>query len=234
VSVPGDAKRSLRRVRIFASLDTETLDRLEKRCRWRNYRPGQEVIQYRGTAAEVYFLISGSARVIIHSASGKDVPFRIIDAGDIFGEFAAIDDKPRSASIEVLKPSRVASMSSWDFKRVVREEPDVAMALLRHLTAEARRLTSRVFEFRTLAVRNRIHAELLRLAGDLAPERVDAVIRPAPTHSEIANRISSHREAVSREFSRLARLGIVQRQGPMLVIKDVPRLAEMVRDAMGE
>ncbi len=172
--------------------------------------------------------------MIIYSVTGKEVPFRDVEAGDIFGEFAAIDDEPRSASIEVLEPSVVASMSSWDFKRVAREEPDVAMAVMQHLTAEARRLTARIFEFSTLAVRNRIRAELLRLAGGSAHERVSAVIRPVPTHSEIASRISTHREAVSRELSRLAQLGLVERQGGSLIINDLARLAEMVEDAMGE
>jgi len=234
MSAVGREKRSLKQVAIFASLSPEVLQRLESRCRWRSYGPGKEVIAFRGTATDVYFLTSGSARVIIHSLTGKDVSFRTIGPGDIFGEFAAIDSEPRSASVEVLEPSTVASMSSWDFRNAILDEPDFAMVLLRHMTAEVRKLTARILEFSTLAVRNRIHAELLRLAGGFPSTREDVVIRPVPTHAVIASRVSTHREAVTRELSRLTQLGLVERKGADLVIKDVARLAEMVQEATGE
>ena len=232
--IAGSEQRSLKQVAIFASLSREARQRLEARCHWRSYRPGKEVVPFRGSATDVYFLISGRARVIIHTSSGKDVTFRSLAPGDIFGEFAAIDGAPRSASIEVLEPSLVASLASWDFRNVIADEPGVAAALLQHLTGELRRLTERIFEFSTLAVRNRIQAELLRLAGGYAPPRAEAVIRPLPTHSEIASRISTHREAVSRELSRLSQIGLVARQGSDLVIKDLARLAKMVKEATGE
>jgi hypothetical protein len=46
--------------------------------------------------------------------------------------------------------------------------------------------------------------------------------------------VSTHREAVTRELNRLSRIGIAERQGSALVIKDVDRLAEMVHEATGE
>ena len=61
-----------------------------------------------------------------------------------------------------------------------------------------------------------------------------ARIVPAPTHVEIASRVSTHREAVTREFNRLSRIGIIERRGGTLLVKDVDRLAEMVHDATGE
>jgi CRP/FNR family cyclic AMP-dependent transcriptional regulator len=97
-----------------------------------------------------------------------------------------------------------------------------------------RMLDRRVYEFSTLAVNNRIRAELLRIAN-LSPRKGKcAQIVPAPTHVEIASRVSTHREAVTRELTRLTRLGILERQGHVLVVKDVDRLALIVHDAVGE
>jgi hypothetical protein len=96
-----------------------------------------------------------------------------------------------------------------------RNHPSVMLAVLHHLTARIRELTERVFEFSTLAVRNRVHAELVRLAREHGGGK-QAVIRPAPTHSEMASRISTHREAVTRELSRLHELGIIAREGRAL------------------
>ena len=108
------------------------------------------------------------------------------------------------------------------------------LALLSQFVAKIRTLTTRVYEFSALAVSNRIQAELLRLAK-LAPEDGKSVlIAAAPTHSEIASRISTHREAVTRELNRLSRLGIIERKGSALLIKDIDRLAEMVHEVTGE
>jgi CRP-like cAMP-binding protein len=104
----------------------------------------------------------------------------------------------------------------------------VLFAILRHLTTQVRALTERVFEFSTLAVRNRVHAELVRLARDHGGN--DAVIRPAPTHTEIASRISTHREAVTRELNRLEDLGLIVREGRSLRVHDLERLQAMVED----
>ncbi|MDX1485398.1 MAG: helix-turn-helix domain-containing protein, partial [Alphaproteobacteria bacterium] len=91
-----------------------------------------------------------------------------------------------------------------------------------------------VFEFSTLAVKNRIHAELLRLARRSGIEGNRASLSPAPTHSEIASRVSTHREAVTRELNAMAKDGLIARSGGGLVVTDVERLAEMVEEVTGE
>ena len=100
-------------------------------------------------------------------------------------------------------------------------------AVLAHLVGMLRALTSRIVEFSTLAVKNRIHSELLRMARDSGGGGA-YLISPAPTQSEIAQRISTHREAVSREISRLKQIGIIERRGRVLAVKDFERLTCMV------
>jgi DNA-binding MarR family transcriptional regulator len=100
--------------------------------------------------------------------------------------------------------------------------------------AEVRRLSERVLEFSTLAVQNRIHAELLRLAAEARQQQGQALLAPAPSLADIADRISTHREAVSRELSRLGSLGLLRRERGDLRITDVARLERLVREAKGE
>jgi len=113
-------------------------------------------------------------------------------------------------------------------------EPSAAVAALRHLTAEVRRLSERVLEFSTLVVQNRIHAELLRLVADAGQLDGQALLSPAPSLSDIAGRISTHREAVSRELSRLGSMDLLIREGGDLRVTDVARLEKLVREAKGE
>jgi len=61
-----------------------------------------------------------------------------------------------------------------------------------------------------------------------------AVISPAPTHAEIASRISTHREAVTRELNELARAKLIEKRGADLIVCDVAMLESMVEESMGE
>jgi CRP/FNR family cyclic AMP-dependent transcriptional regulator len=94
-----------------------------------------------------------------------------------------------------------------------------------------RTLNERVVEFSTIGVRNRIHAELLRLARAERVIEGTGRISPPPTHAEIASRISTHREAVTRELKQLENQSLLERTRGAFVIKDLAELERMVKDA---
>jgi hypothetical protein len=129
-------------------------------------------------------------------------------------------------------PRRVASPSA--LIQVLNGHPTAASGMLRHLVSQLRKMTSRVYEFSTLAVRHRIHNELLRLAHGGEQDNGAAIISPAPKHTDIASYIGTRREAVSRELSYLTRMGLIERQAGRLVIKDIARLAQMAQGATSE
>lgn len=225
---------ALREIAIFRDVAEGDLDGLAKRCQWRRYLRDQQILGYGDESRDVFFVVSGRVRAINYSIAGKEVSFRDIEGGDMFGEFAAIDSQPRSANVVALQESLIASMSANTFWDVLREQPEVAAATLKRLTAQVRSLTERVFEFSTLAVRNRIHAELLRLARDHMESDNTAVISPAPKHADIASRLSTHREAVTRELNELAHSGLLERRERTMVITDVAALEHMVEEVLGE
>lgn len=225
---------SLKGIEIFEKLPADALERVRQRCIWRHFSPGELIINYLAASDDVFFITSGQARVTIYSLAGKVVTFRELGAGDVLGEYPAIDGGPRSANVEAISDCLVASMSAAAFKEVLQTEPGVAYAMLPQLVTKIRSLTTRVYEFSTLAVSNRIQAELLRLANLAPRDGKSAHIVPSPTHAEIAAHISTHREAVTRELSRLVRMGVIERKDSAMVVKDVDRLAQMVHDATGE
>lgn len=225
---------TLRDIDILASLDAETIAAIDKRVRWRWVEAGQEILGHMEPSTDVFFVIAGRVRAAAYSASGKQVSYRDIEEGDLFGEFAAIDGAPRSATVTALERSLVATMSAPTFWELVRKQPEVAAAVLKRLTRQVRVLTERVYEFSTLAVNNRIEAELLRLARDYMQGENMALVKPSPTHAEIASRVSTHREAVTRVLNELARQNIVARREGALAILDVATLAERVERAFSE
>lgn len=222
---------SLRSVTLLAGIPDQTLKTIEQRCRWITCDAGELVINHRDDSNDVFFLTEGRARVVIYAAEGKAVAFRNIECGGVFGEMAAIDGRPRSAGIEALSRCTLAALTPQCLWTLVREQPSVVEALLRHFVGQVRSLTDRIFEFSTLAACNRIQAELLRLSRGHEQNDGSASISPAPRQSEIAERISTQREAVAREFARLTKLGLIERLGSKLVIKDMARLARMIEEA---
>jgi len=229
-----DKRHSLARIAIFSGLPSESVRRIEQRCAWRHYVPGEPIVSYLDASDDVFFVALGEVRVTIYSTAGKAVSFRELGGGETFGEFPAIDQGPRSASVEARTNCIIASMPGSTFRDLPLSETGLAQALLPRLVKTIRALTTRIYEFSTLAVNNRIQAELLRLASLGSRQGKTARIVPAPTHVEIASRISTHREAVTRELNRLARIGLIERKGAALLVKDVDRLEEMVHDATGE
>jgi len=226
-------KSTLRNVAIFKGVTHANRLKIERLCAWRTYQRGSAIIHPRDGTCDVFFLIAGRARVIMYSLAGKPVSFREIGPGEMVGEFAAIDGGPRSTGVEVLETSRVAIMSGADFNAMLSSEPLVMKALVLHLVAQIRGLTARIFEISTQAVDNRIHAEILRLAKSGVVFGRKARICPFPKHREIASRISTRREAVTRRLNDLERQKLIERIGATLVIHDLPELEQMVKEATG-
>jgi CRP/FNR family cyclic AMP-dependent transcriptional regulator len=228
-------KVSLRKIPLFQTSSNHTIKKIEENSKRVNYSRGGEIVSRFDDSDEVFVLLSGMARVIVFSAGGKAVGFRRINPGDFFGEFAAIDGQRRSATVEAVKPSAVLSVTSEVFWEIMESDRAFLAVVLNHLVDLLRSATARIVEFSTLAVKNRIHCELLRMAkGAAVYGSGECLINPAPTHAEIAARISTHREAVSREFSQMKRVGLIERRGRILVVKDMARLEQMVHDASGD
>lgn len=228
------SKPSLSGIELFDCLGSADRDVFARLCRWRRYAAHQYIVGHQDETNDVYFIVEGRVRVTVFSPSGKEISFRDLPAGKSFGELSAIDGGPRSATVIALCDTVVAAMSAASFRRVLIDHPDVAAKTMRHLAGLVRKLSERVFEFSALAVRNRIHAELLRLARDQGIEGDSGLIAPAPTHADIASRVSTHREAVTRELNALARDGLLERRGRTFVIPDIARLAQLVEKGFEE
>lgn len=227
-----ETARLLRKVPLLAAAGPAAIDTIARTCTVRQHAAGSEIVGYRDCGRDVYFILAGRATVRIYSSQGRVVDLRQIGPGDMFGEYAALDGVPRSASIEAERDVRTAVLTAEQFNRLVAEDADVSRALVRHLVGQLRSLTHRFVELSTLAVNRRIEAELLRVAhtqGCKLAHTPHAIrIDDPPTHQELASRVSTHREAISRHLSHLSRQGVIRRAGRSLVIEDMARLAAMV------
>ena len=182
----------LRDIELLEGLASEKLDALARQCVWRNYEAGKRIISRNADDRDVYLLVSGRVRITTYSQGGRQVTFRDIAAGDIFGEVAALDEKPRSADVIALDSALLASMSPAVFRRLLAEEPLVGGRVMTRLAALVRSLSERVIDLSTLGVQNRIHAEILRLAraAGVARNRARRAGTEARRHREPGQHLS--------------------------------------------
>ena len=220
----------LKRIQLLEGLPDETLEAIARQCRWRRFRAEEQIISRDAADSDVYLIIDGRVRVTTFSAAGREVVFGDMSAGQWFGDFAAIDGLTRSADVVAVEDTVVAAMTPKQFRRVVLDNVVVCERLLRRLVNSVRELTERVYDFSTLGVQNRVHAELLRLARHAGVADNRARIDPAPRHVDMASHISTSREQVARELSAMAKQGLVSRETRALVVTDVARLERMVAE----
>lgn len=212
----------------FKELSDATLSVMASDCVVQHYSAGELVIGHTDSSFDVLLLIAGTARVSLYSADGQRVGFHEMPKGMMFGEISAIDGLPRSASVEAHEACIIAKLPRKRFLAMIEENPGFAVAVARQLAGHVRRLTTRVFEFSTMAVRQRLRAELIRLAVPLAAGADSALITNLPTHAELASRISTHREAVSREMAWLDSRGLTVKQGRNLLIPSLEKIRRLL------
>lgn len=218
---------------VFRDLPIEDRQRLAEQICIRRCKPRELVITQDDNSTDVFFVISGHVRATLFSTNGKEVDFQDLGPSEMFGELSAIDDQPRSTHVVTLSESIIASMSRDDFWAALTTYPTVTRHTLLRLTGLVRMHCDRIFEYSTLGVKNRIHAELFRLAREVSSEDGEIEIIDAPTHSEIASRVATHREAVTRECKSLEAMGLIKWRPQQHIIKDVRALERMVKEVKG-
>jgi CRP/FNR family transcriptional regulator, cyclic AMP receptor protein len=196
-------------------------------CTWATYRPHVEILGEGESSTDIFFVADGEVSAKSFSSGGREVTLNTIGSGKMFGEFSAIDGQPRSASIITITNATIARMTSGAFRDLLSQHPGIALLFSEHLVGKIRLISNRVFEYSTLPACNRIRAELLRMCGQMVNGGGIISIDPAPSHYELATRLSTHREAVSRELSFLASRKVIELGRRRIRVLDMERLVAL-------
>lgn len=222
-TAPHRRTETLRRIPLLReALPPAELDALDTVCLWRRAADGEELVGQADSGGDVFFVCAGRVRVLRRPAPGRRLVLTEIAAGGYFGELSAIDGTPRSAAVEAAGPATLARMPGGVFLDLCFRHRTIGEALLRRLAGEVRRLAAQVEDVATLPARQRIRAELARLAR---PDgQGGGVISPPPTGAELAARVASQREVVSRECRALERAGLLRRRRGAIELPDLGAL----------
>ncbi len=186
--------------------------------RERTYSRGELLFAPEHNADCVFVVKTGRLRVYTATQDGLHVFLAELAAGDIVGEISAISGNREPTIVEAIQDTDTYVFGRTAFLSVLRECPDGAFEVMRTLCSRLKTLNQRHIESVSLPMAARLAAELLRLARS-APDgtlRVD----DAPTHSDLADKIGSQREAVTKRLRALSQRGVIRsRRGLIEVLR---------------
>ena len=217
---------NLRVIALFEELNDSELARIAESCSTRTYEKNAQILGEQDHTTDVFFILGGTVRANSVSPKGREVIYSEFSAGAIFGEFSAIDGRPRSSAVSAQTDCVVSRMPAKALFELLRSNGIVSTKLVELLVVKIRNMSERVFEVSALSVSERLRRELVRLASTGERQGKVIVIKPAPTHYDIAARIGSHREAVTREFNRLEAEKLLEVGRRHISILDLERLQQ--------
>lgn len=220
--------RTLGGIELLGEASPDIISRLEKECRWFTCEPDEVIVDRDDETTEVFFITSGSVKVMDFLANDQEIALAELGAGTSFGEMSAIDSSRRSARVAALEDTTLAALPSKMFRQLLIDCPGISLMLLKRFAGLIRTLNSRVTSLSTLSPHQRVYYELLRMSEPNTQGDGTWMIHFLPKHEEIASWSGTSREDVAMAIGHLAREGIVGRKHKSLVIKDHGRLQMLV------
>lgn len=212
----------LHRVPLFAGCTDEDLDLLLKATSRRTVEKGGLLFSQGEEASGFYFLVDGKVKLFKLSGEGKEKILHIIMPGSTFAEAALFGDGGYPAFAETLKKSDLIFFPRREFLGVLQQNSRIAINIIAGLSKFLRFFTTQIEELTFKDVPSRLAQFLIQLPG----ARQGKVLLPI-TKSELASRIGTVSETLSRTFRKLSDEELIEVAGKEIAILDFDRLEEL-------
>jgi CRP-like cAMP-binding protein len=224
-----DKVAALRRTALFGELEAAPLAALAERAVGRRLARGEQLFGAGEEARGLYVVVEGSIKAFRMSLDGREQVIHVEREGATLAEVPVFDDGPTPSNVAAETDAVVLFIDKRDVRRLCLEHPGIALAALKVLAGRLRRCSDLVATLSLQDVSQRLARFLLSEAAARGERSGDGVAVDLPlTKEQIATRIGSVREVVSRAFTRLQNDGFVAVDGHRVTILDEPALREYV------
>jgi len=221
-----DKLDALRSTQLFGSLEVEELRALAARTVERRLAR-EEVLFIAGEEARgLYVIVSGAVRAFRSGADGREQVIHTERAGATLAEVPVFDDGTYPATAVADEDSVVLFIAKEDVHRVCLEHPKITLAALKILARRLRRHAELVEALSLREVGQRL-ARLLLTEAVTHGERLESgtTFDLVMTNSQIAARVGTVREVVSRALARLQQDDLILLENRRVTIPDEGLLA---------
>lgn len=208
----------LRKVSFLDGVGEKVLDELaglmEEEVYLRN-----EVLFLEGDDPRGLFVVrQGAVKIYKIGDNGREQILEVEGPGRSVAELPLFDGRPYPASAAALEDAVVLCLPASTFRRLLDRHPEIPRSVIASLSGRLRRMVALVEEVSLKGVRERLAAVILEMAGE--GDCCDLTW----TNQEIAARIGTVREIVSRTMARMAHDGAIRMEGRRVIILERDRL----------
>ena len=212
----------------FQNLPENALAGLAAQGRERKLQRGQILFTANEPAEGLYVVLSGSVRAFRENVDGREQTIHVESVGGILAEVPVFDDGPYPSTTMAEEDSELLFLAKEDVRRFLLQYPEAALTALAILAKKLRTVASLAEQLALKDVTQRLATLLLQEAQRKAPKLQDGVSFPLPlSHTQLASRLGSVREVVTRSLQKLVQQDIVATQGHRIVILDLEALHKL-------
>lgn len=215
----------LGRAPLFADLTPDELAEVDRRCHAHGFVAGEAVYHAGAPASRLYVVASGSVKVVMPTADGRETVVDLCGPGDPLGAVPALGQDRHADSAWALTPSCLLGLDSTEYARIMEDFPAVALATLKGVSRRLSESRQAVHLLAGAALPQRLAAMLLLLAERVGREWEGGVLIDVPlSREDLASMAGAATESVSRLLSTWKRSGLVDSGRRWIALRDIDAL----------
>ncbi len=208
---------ALKTFSLFLGVPDETLAAFARSAMMKRIPRGHSVVHAGDRTDYVYFVLTGSLKVVVSDEDGREVILSILGQGELFGEMGMFGEHPRSATVIAVVPSDLVMVAKQDFRRLMHDNFEVSWRMMCNLADRLRNADRKIESLALMDVYGRVARLLLEMSEDVNGELL--VVRKV-TKQDIAKMIGASREMVSRVMKDLSLQGLIDETENGIVLRE--------------
>jgi CRP/FNR family transcriptional regulator, cyclic AMP receptor protein len=217
-------RRALEQSPLFAHLEENGRRELIGQAVPRSFGVGETICRIGDPGGSMMAVLTGTVRISMPTVKGKEVILGDLHPGELFGEIAMLDGKPRSANATAHTKCELLVLERRNVIPFLEKHPTACLQLMELLCARIRRSDERMADLAFFELPTR----LAKLFLSYGPEKAGKEIRLSLSQTELAEMVGATRENVNRCLRDWHRRGLVKLQGGWTVIPDTERLHNLL------
>lgn len=210
----------LKQIPLFSHLKDSQLKEIAERCTTARFKKGAIVFQKTDMSTELYIVNSGTLKAVLTDDEGDEMVLARFEKGAFFGELSLLDGKGRSASIVADQDAELSVLTRETFVQLMNKDPKIAIGLMTTLVERLRKADEMIESLAFQEVGERLVRSLVESSTGEDKSAKGFLRCDKLTHRELAARIGSSREAVSKCMKVLFTNGIVKESGGKFLIAE--------------
>ena len=198
----------LRNHPLFSDLPPAVIEHLGSYMKTRKVARGSTIFAKGDPGSGLMGVLAGMVKVSVASSEGKDIVLNIFHEGEIFGEIALLDGRPRTADATAMSDCELIVIERRDFVPFLSDHPDVTIKFIEILCSRLRRTSEQVQDVTFLNLPTRLAKTLLQLTVN--PENSTPKRKVAITQREISQIIGRSRESTNKQLRVWAKRGWIR------------------------